>query len=124
MHPFWLVGFRPFFCIGMFIRIEPAGLWLCFFGGRCSAGEFVFDGSVARHEMFFASLGCPRRFPADLNQELVKIRGYHGYSLMFLVAAWLLERFGMWFEGVWPQLLFRISNNLFLGLIVAMLLWT
>jgi uncharacterized protein involved in response to NO len=30
----------------------------------------------------------------------------------------------MWFEGMLPPLLFRISNNLFLGSIVAMLLWT
>lgn len=54
----------------------------------------------------------------------VGVRGYHGYSLMLLVAAWLFERTGMWFEDAWPPLLFRISNNLFLGSIVAMLLWT
>jgi len=77
------------------------------------------------HEMFFgfgwAVLGG---FLLTSTKNWVKVRGYHGYSLMFLVAAWLLERIGMWFEGVWPPFLFRISNNLFLGAIVAMLLWT
>jgi uncharacterized protein involved in response to NO len=52
------------------------------------------------------------------------VRGYYGYALMFLVATWLFERLGMWFEGVWPPLLFRISNNLFIAVIVAMLMWT
>jgi uncharacterized protein involved in response to NO len=52
------------------------------------------------------------------------VRGYYGYALMFLMATWLFERLGMWFEGVWPPLLFRISNNLFIAVIVAMLMWT
>ncbi len=77
------------------------------------------------HEMFFgfgwAVLGG---FLLTSTKNWVKIRGYHGYPLMLLVAAWLVERFGMWFEGVWPPLLFRISNNLFLGTIVVMLLRT
>ena len=30
----------------------------------------------------------------------------------------------MWFEGGWPPFLFRFSNNLFLGAIVVMVLWT
>jgi len=63
-------------------------------------------------------------FLLTASKNWVKVRGYHGYALMFLVAAWLLERAGMWFEGVLPALLFRFSNNLFLGSIVAMLVWT
>jgi uncharacterized protein involved in response to NO len=43
---------------------------------------------------------------------------------MFLVSAWLFERAGMWFGGDWPPLLFRISSNLFIAAIVAMLMWT
>jgi uncharacterized protein involved in response to NO len=54
----------------------------------------------------------------------VQIRGYHGAALMFLVAAWLFERAGMWFGGRWPAFLFEMSNSLFLASIVAMLLWT
>jgi uncharacterized protein involved in response to NO len=54
----------------------------------------------------------------------VQIRGYHGASLIFLVAAWLFERIGMWFGAGWPAGLFALSSNLFLAAIVAMLLWT
>jgi uncharacterized protein involved in response to NO len=54
----------------------------------------------------------------------VKIRGYHGNALIFLVAAWCFERLGMWFGAAWPQPLFLLSNQLFLISIVAMLLWT
>jgi len=50
------------------------------------------------HEMFFASAGRFWRFPADCNQELGPVRGYSGYALMFLAAAWLFERVGMWFQ--------------------------
>ena len=63
-------------------------------------------------------------FMLTSTKNLVNVRGYHGYSLMFLAAAWLFERAGMWFGGSWPAFLFRISNNLFLGAIVAMVLWT
>jgi uncharacterized protein involved in response to NO len=54
----------------------------------------------------------------------VHIRGYHGNALIFLVVAWLIERLGMWFAGALPPLLFEISNKLFLGAIVAMLVWS
>ncbi len=54
----------------------------------------------------------------------VKVRGYHGGALMFLAAAWLFERAGMWFEGSLPPFLFLVSNNLFIGAIIAMLVWT
>jgi uncharacterized protein involved in response to NO len=75
--------------------------------------------------MFFgfgwAALGG---FLLTSTKNWVKVRGYHGSSLMFLAAAWLFERVGMWCEGFWPPLLFRLSNNLFLVSIVAMLMWT
>ena len=77
------------------------------------------------HEMFFgfgwAVLGG---FLLTATRSWVKVRGYHGAALMFLVSAWLLERAGMWFEGVLPRWLFIVSNQLFLGSIVAMLIWT
>jgi uncharacterized protein involved in response to NO len=43
---------------------------------------------------------------------------------MWLVAAWLFERAGMVFGAQWPSALFWFSNTVFLGSIVAMLLWT
>ncbi len=77
------------------------------------------------HEMFFgfgwAMLGG---FLLTATKNWVQVRGYHGPALIFLASAWLFERIGMWFEGAWPPLLFRLSNNLFLAAIVAMLLWT
>jgi uncharacterized protein involved in response to NO len=77
------------------------------------------------HEMFFgfgwAVLGG---FLLTATKNWVGVRGYSGYALMFLVVAWLFERAGMWFGGAWPPLLFRISNNLFIAAIVAMLMWT
>jgi len=63
-------------------------------------------------------------FLLTATKNWVEIRGYHGSSLMFLTAAWLFERVGMWFGGSWPPLLFRLSNNLFLVSIGGMLIWT
>jgi len=54
----------------------------------------------------------------------VNIRGHHGAALMLLLGAWLFERIGMDIGGQWPAALFLLSNNLFLGSIIAMLLWT
>ena len=77
------------------------------------------------HEMFFgfgwAVLGG---FLLTASKNWVQIRGYHGPALMFLAAAWCFERVGMWWQGAWPFALFILSNNLFLGSIVAMLLWS
>jgi len=125
-HPLWLVGFRPFFMLACLSGLSLPILWALLFSGEISAPKTNF--SMAQwhaHEMFFgfgwAVLGG---FLLTSTKNWVKVRGYHGYSLIFLVAAWLFERAGMWFEGVWPPILFRISNNLFLVSIVLMLLWT
>ena len=63
-------------------------------------------------------------FLLTASKNWVKIRGYHGASLVFLAAAWGFERLGMVFGGAWPQPLFLLSNQLFLVAVVAMLLWT
>lgn len=125
-HPLWLVGFRPFFALACLSGLSLPILWALFFSGAIPAPATSFSTvQWHAHEMFFgfgwAVLGG---FLLTSTKNWVKVRGYHGYALMFLVAAWLFERAGMWFEGVWPTLLFLISNNLFLGSIVAMLLWT
>lgn len=125
-HPLWLVGFRPFFALACLSGLSLPILWALFFAGAIPAPATSFSTvQWHAHEMFFgfgwAVLGG---FMLTSTKNWVKVRGYHGYGLMFLVAAWILERIGMWFEGTWPQFLFLISNNLFLGAIVAMLLWT
>ena len=63
-------------------------------------------------------------FLLTASKNWVSIRGYHGAALAMLAAAWVIERVGMWFGGAWPAALFAASNTLFLGGIVAMLLWT
>ncbi|MDP4029072.1 MAG: NnrS family protein [Gallionella sp.] len=125
-HPLWLVGFRPFFILACLSGLSLPILWALIFSGAVTAPVITF--SVVQwhaHEMFFgfgwAVLGG---FLLTSTKNWVKVRGYHGYALMFLVVAWLFERVGMWYQGAWPPFLFLISNNLFIGAIVAMLVWT
>ncbi|MCX7173314.1 MAG: NnrS family protein [Proteobacteria bacterium] len=125
-HPFWLVGFRPFFALACLSGLSLPVLWALLFTGEISAPRISF--SIIQwhaHEMFFgfgwAVLGG---FLLTSTKNWVGVRGYHGNALIFLSAAWLFERIGMWCEGAWPPLLFRVSNNLFLAAILAMLLWT
>ncbi|MDP2821959.1 MAG: NnrS family protein [Sulfuritalea sp.] len=125
-HPLWLAGFRPFFALACLSGLSLPVLWALIFTGAVSPTLTLF--SVFQwhaHEMFFgfgwAVLGG---FLLTSTKNWVGIRGYHGAALMFLAAAWVFERAGMWFEGAWPPLLFRLSNNLFLVSIVAMILWT
>ncbi len=126
IHPLWLVGFRPFFTLAILSGLSLPVSWVLIYSGEIAAPQTTF--SIVQwhaHEMFFgfgwAVLGG---FLLTATKNWVGVRGYHGYALMFLAAAWLFERAGMWFEGVWPPLLFRISNDLFIAVIVAMLMWT
>ncbi len=125
-HPLWLVGFRPFFTLACLCGLILPVLWILIFSGMISAPSNSFSMiQWHAHEMFFgfgwAVIGG---FLLTASKNWLQIRGYHGRALMFLVVAWLFERLGMWFEGSWPPLLFRFSNNLFLGSIVAMLVWS
>ncbi len=125
-HPFWSVGFRPFFTLAILAGMGLPVLWALIYSGAIPAPSNTFSMvQWHAHEMFFgfgwAVLGG---FLLTATRNWVQVRGYHGRILMFLAAAWLFERTGMWFEGTWPPLLFYVSNNLFLGAIVAALLWT
>ncbi len=125
-QPLWLVGFRPFFALAFLAGAILPVLWALIHAHVIAAPETSFlIVQWHAHEMFFgfgwAVLGG---FLLTSTKNWVKVRGYHGHALMFLTAAWLFERAGMWCEGAWPAWLFRISNNLFLVSIVAMLLWT
>jgi uncharacterized protein involved in response to NO len=125
-HPLWLVGFRPFFALASLSGMALPVVWALIFSGALPAPEASF-GAVQwhAHEMFFgfgwAVLGG---FLLTSTKNWVNIRGYHGLALMLLVAAWLFERIGMDFGGAWPKALFLFSNNVFLGSIIALLLWT
>jgi len=125
-HPLWQVGFRPFFTLAILSGLSLPVLWALIYSGVIAAPQTTFTMvQWHAHEMFFgfgwAVLGG---FLLTATKNWVGVRGYHGYALMFLVASWLFERAGMWCQGVWPPLLFRISNNLFIAAIVAMLVWT
>jgi len=125
-HPFWQVGFRPFFALAMLSGLSLPVLWALLFSGVVAPPATSFTTvQWHAHEMFFgfgwAVLGG---FLLTATKNWVRVRGYHGPALMFLAAAWLFERVGMWFEGSWPHALFLLSNNLFLGSIVAMLVFT
>ena len=125
-HPLWLVGFRPFFALACLAGMCLPVLWLLVhFGILPAAALPVAPLQWHAHEMFFgfgwAVLGG---FLLTSTKNWVGIRGYHGASLVILVAAWLFERAGMWLGGSWPGWLFRLSCLGFLAAIVAMLLWT
>jgi uncharacterized protein involved in response to NO len=125
-HPLWLVGFRPLFLLGCLAGLSLPILWLLMFSGVLAAPHAGFSAvQWHAHEMFFgfgwAILGG---FLLTSTKNWVGIRGYHGGALIFLAAAWLFERLGMWCGGSWPEWLFRLSNNLFLISIVGMLIWT
>ena len=125
-HPFWLVGFRPFFSLACLAGLSLPVLWALIFSGVLPAPETKFTSvQWHAHEMFFgfgwAVLGG---FLLTSTKNWVNVRGHHGTALMLLVGAWLFERIGMSIGGQWPAALFLLSNNIFLGSIVAMLLWT
>ncbi|PKO42254.1 MAG: NnrS family protein [Betaproteobacteria bacterium HGW-Betaproteobacteria-4] len=125
-HPFWLVGFRPFFALACLAGMLLPLAWALIFSGAVAAPVASFTSvQWHAHEMFFgfgwAVLGG---FLLTSTKNWVNIRGYHGPALMLLAAAWIIERIGMSLGGSWPKALFLLSNNLFLGSIVAMLLWT
>jgi uncharacterized protein involved in response to NO len=125
-HPLWLAGFRPFFALaclaGMFLPLA----WALFYSGLlpAPAGPFT-PAQWHAHEMFFgfgwAVLGG---FLLTATKNWVSVRGWHGAALAWLACAWLVERLGMALGGNWPPPLFLLSNNLFLGSIIAMLMWT
>ena len=125
-HPLWLVGFRPFFALACLSGLSLPILWALIFSGTLAGPSAPFSTiQWHAHEMFFgfgwAVLGG---FLLTSTKNWVKQRGHHGPALIFLTAAWFVERAGMWFAGSLPPALFRVSNTLFLVSIVLMLLWT
>jgi uncharacterized protein involved in response to NO len=125
-HPLWLAGFRPFFALACLTGAGLPLLWALIYAGSVAppvANFSIFQWHA--HEMFFgfgwAVLGG---FLLTSTKNWVKVRGYHGGALIYLAAAWVFERAGMWFGAAWPAPLFLLSNYLFLVSIVGMLLWT
>ena len=125
-HPFWLVGFRPFFTLACLAGMLLPIAWALIFSGSLPAPiQRISSLQWHAHEMFFgfgwAVLGG---FLLTSTKNWVNIRGYHGPALMLLSAAWIIERLAMSFGGNWPAPLFWLAANLFLGCIIVLLLWT
>ena len=123
-HPLWLVGFRPFFILACLSGLSLPLIWSLMFSGTLPMPTTMFSAiQWHAHEMFFgfgwAVLGG---FLLTSTKNWVKIRGYHGNALIYLVIVWILERAAVWFQGALPPAVFFVANNLFLTSIVAMLL--
>ena len=125
-HPLWLAGFRPFFIFACLAGLALPPVWVAMLGGHLAADTLARPGlQWHAHEMFFgfgwAVLGG---FLLTATKNWVGVRGWHGGALVFLAAAWWVERIGMTFGAGWPPVLFFASNLVFLASIVAMLSWT
>jgi uncharacterized protein involved in response to NO len=125
-HPLWLVGFRPFFALACLAGLGFPVVWALMFSGYLAAPVAPFTSiQWHAHEMFFgfgwAVLGG---FLLTSTKNWVNIRGYHGTALLLLASAWIIERLTMSVGGSWPFPVFLIGSNLFLGGIVAMVMWT
>ena len=125
-HPLWLVGFRPFFILACLSGLAMPLTWSLMFSGTLPMPPTTFSSiQWHAHEMFFgfgwAVLGG---FLLTATKNWVKIRGYHGLALIYLVAVWLVERAAVWFQGALPPTVFFVANNLFLTSIVVMLLFS
>ena len=125
-HPLWLVGFRPFFALACLSGVVLPILWALIFAGVIAAPGGAYTSiQWHAHEMFFGfGWAMLAGFLLTASKNWVKIRGYHGGALAYLVAAWCFDRIGMVFGAVWPPLLFQLSNQLFLVSAVAMLMAT
>jgi uncharacterized protein involved in response to NO len=126
-HPLWLVGFRPFFALAcLFGAALPLWWALVFTGAVPPAPTFVASPlQWHAHEMFYgfgwAALGG---FLLTASKNWVGVRGWHGGALIFLAAAWLLDRHAMSFGAGWPPPLFWLATGLFQFAVTGMLLWT
>ncbi|MBM3392692.1 MAG: NnrS family protein [Betaproteobacteria bacterium] len=126
IHPLWLAGFRPFFALACLSGVVLPVLWALMFAGILAApGAATTAIQWHAHEMFFGfGWAMLAGFLLTASKNWVKIRGYHGGALVFLAAAWGVERLAMAFGASWPQVLFWLANQLFLVSVVAMLMWT
>lgn len=125
-HPFWLVGFRPFFSLACVAGLSLPILWILVLKGVLPAPNAAYSPTQWHaHEMFYgfgwAVLGG---FLLTSTKNWVNVRGYHGGVLIYLSAAWLVERLVIALGGQLPALLFWLGSQLFLISIVALLLAT
>ncbi len=124
-HPLWLVPFRPFFTLTCLAGLGFPLAWVLMYSNAVPPAP-TFPVSPLQwhvHEMFYgfgwAGLGG---FLLTASKNWVGVRGWHGKALIFLVAAWLLDRVAMSVGAGWPPALFWTATLLFQVAVVAMLL--
>lgn len=126
-HPFWSVGFRPLFVLACAAGLALPLWWsLVFTGAAPPAPTFVASSlQWHAHEMFYgfgwALLGG---FLLTATKNWVGVRGWHGGALLFLFAAWIVDRIAMSFGAGWPPVLFWTASLAFQTALVAMLMHT
>ena len=125
-HPFWLVGFRPFFSLACIAGFSLPILWILVLKGVLPAPSAAYSPTQWHaHEMFYgfgwAVLGG---FLLTSTKNWVNVRGYHGGVLIYLTLAWLVERGVMAGGGHLPPVLFWLGSQIFLLSMVALLLAT
>lgn len=124
-HPVWLVGFRPFFLLAGMAGVALPLVWAHVLSGALAPPRGLLITAWHAHEMFFGfGMAVLGGFLLTATKNWVKVRGHHGRALQVLVAAWLLERAALWWGDAWPQGLSIISRHLFLGTLVALIMWT
>ncbi len=126
-HPYLSVGFRTLFPLACLAGLAFPLWWSLVFTGAVPPAPTFVASSLQwhAHEMFYgfgwALLGG---FLLTATKNWVGVRGWHGGALLFLFAAWLLDRVAMSFGAGWPAWLFWLANNLFQVAVVAMLMHT
>jgi uncharacterized protein involved in response to NO len=126
-HPYFSVGFRTLFPLACVAGLALPLWWALVFTGAVPPAPTFVPSPLQwhAHEMFYgfgwAALGG---FLLTATKNWVGVRGWHGWSLFFLAATWLLDRFAMSFGAGWPPALFWPATALFQIAIVAMLMHT
>lgn len=126
-HPFFSVGFRTLFPLACVAGLALPLWWALVYTGAVPPALTFVQTPLQwhAHEMFYgfgwAALGG---FLLTATKNWVGVRGWHGSTLVFLAAAWVLDRIAMSFGAGWPPALFWLASSLFQVAIVAMLMHT
>jgi uncharacterized protein involved in response to NO len=124
-HPVWLVGFRPLFIATLLAGALLPLAWVALFLGAVPpAPTFaVSPQQWHAHEMFFGfGAAVVGGFLLTASKNWLAIRGHHGSTLIFLTAAWLLDRIALGGGAGWPQALFWLASSLYVGALVWLVL--
>ncbi len=118
-HPFWRLGFRPFFSFGIVYSLILVLFWMGIQTGQLSWGYAYNPITWHGHEMIYGfATAVIAGFILTASQNWSGVRGIHGRSLMGLVGVWLLARCFAWIAP--DSVLFPIFDLLF----YPMLAWS